>query len=169
MLYLNPFDPNFIATYMRLQNLETTMPTFNSALTGIRQRRRSVASAPNPSKQSRSRHVINLPVSEIKPYAQNARTHSGPQIDMIARSIEEFGFVNPVLIDENNSIIAGHGRFEAAVKLGWATIPSISLEHLSPEQVRAYRIADNRIAELSECDLRPKFPPACAESLRFNL
>lgn len=82
----------------------------------------------------------------------NARRHSDKQIDLIARSIREFGFVNPVLIDTGNAVIAGHGRYEAAKRLGLRTVPTIRLEHLTEAQVRAYRIADNRIADLSDWD-----------------
>lgn len=94
----------------------------------------------------------HLPLQSIKGYAKNARTHSDKQIDLIARSIREFGFVNPVLIDRDKIIIAGHGRFEAALRLGLKTVPTVQLDHLSEAQVRAYRIADNRIAELSDWD-----------------
>ena len=69
--------------------------------------------------------------SELKPYARNARTHSAKQIAQIAASISTFGFNNPVLIDKDNVIIAGHGRVEAAKLLGLATVPIIRLEHLS--------------------------------------
>ncbi|KAB2883321.1 MAG: DNA methylase N-4 [Albidovulum sp.] len=93
-----------------------------------------------------------LPLAALKPYAGNARRHDDKQIDLIARSIREYGFVNPVLIDKDNVIVAGHGRYEAARRLGLATVPTIRIEHLTEAQIRAYRIADNRIAELSEWD-----------------
>ena len=96
--------------------------------------------------------IRHLPLATLKPYARNARRHGDKQIDLIARSIREFGFVNPVLIDRDNAIVAGHGRFEAARRLGLATVPTVLLEHLTDAQVRAYRIADNRIAELSDWD-----------------
>lgn len=78
---------------------------------------------------------------------KNPRTHSRQQIRKIAASIEQFGFVNPVLIDATNSIIAGHGRVTAAQTLGWETVPTLRVEHLSDADKRAYILADNRLAE----------------------
>ncbi len=86
------------------------------------------------------------PISRLLPYAQNARTHSPEQIKIIAASIREFGFVNPVLIDVDNNIIAGHGRVQAAQSIGVIDIPVIRLGGLSEAQVMALRIADNSIA-----------------------
>jgi DNA modification methylase len=86
-------------------------------------------------------------ISALQPYARNARTHSRRQIKKIAASIERFGFVNPVLIDENNLIIAGHGRVAAAKLLGWSEVPTLRVEHLSETEKRAYILADNRLAE----------------------
>jgi DNA modification methylase len=83
----------------------------------------------------------------LKPRARNPRTHTPKQIKQIAASIEQFGFVSPVLVDANSGIIAGHGRVEAAKLLGISDIPTVSADHLSPSQIRAYVIADNRIAE----------------------
>jgi len=80
------------------------------------------------------------------PYARNSRTHSEQQVAQIAASIREFGFTNPVLIDAENGIIAGHGRVMAAQKLGRKDVPCIRLEHLSEAQKRAYVIADNKLA-----------------------
>ena len=80
------------------------------------------------------------------PYARNARTHSDEQIAQIAGSIKEFGFNNPVLIDKDNGVIAGHGRLAAARKLGLKEVPCIRLEHLTETQRKAYILADNRIA-----------------------
>lgn len=85
-------------------------------------------------------------VAELLPYAANARTHSPEQVKQIADSILEFGFTNPVLIDANNELVAGHGRVMAAKELGHDLVPCIRLGHLTPEQVRAYRLADNKIA-----------------------
>jgi DNA modification methylase len=85
-------------------------------------------------------------VETLIPYAKNARTHSDEQVAQIAGSIKEFGFNNPVLVDKENSVIAGHGRLMAARKLGMDKVPVIQLEHLTESQRKAYVLADNRIA-----------------------
>jgi len=85
-------------------------------------------------------------VQKLVPYARNSRTHSPQQIDKIAASIREFGFLNPIIIDGKNGIIAGHGRVMAAQKLGLADVPVIEAAHLTDAQKRAYVIADNRLA-----------------------
>jgi DNA modification methylase len=90
--------------------------------------------------------VEKISIETLIPYANNARTHSEAQVAQIAASIREFGFNNPVLIDEQSSIIAGHGRVLAARKLELDSIPCIRLNHLSETQRRAYIIADNKIA-----------------------
>jgi DNA modification methylase len=90
--------------------------------------------------------VKHLPLSAIKPSPRNARTHSRKQITQIAASIEEFGFTNPLLIDEGNNIIAGHGRLAASKQLKLDTVPTIRLSHLSTTQKRALMLADNKIA-----------------------
>jgi len=86
-------------------------------------------------------------IAKLVPFCHNARTHSKHQIRQIADSIKAFGFTNPVLIDERNIIIAGHGRVAAAGLLGLDSVPTIRLEHLSQEQIRAYVLADNKLAE----------------------
>src|SRR4051812_4494349 len=91
--------------------------------------------------------VQQMAVASLRPYPGNARTHSKKQIKQIARSIERFGFTNPVLISDDNEIIAGHGRVEAAKLLGLARVPALRLSHLSPAQRRAYVIADNKLAQ----------------------
>jgi DNA modification methylase len=85
-------------------------------------------------------------VSELVPYARNARTHSPAQVAQIAASIREFGFTNPILVDGERGVIAGHGRLLAARQLGMAEVPTLELSHLSPAQRRAYVLADNRLA-----------------------
>jgi ParB-like chromosome segregation protein Spo0J len=90
--------------------------------------------------------------AQLRRRDRNPRTHSPKQIRQIAASIKEFGFVNPVLIDDSNGIIAGHGRVEAARLLGMTAIPTVCVGHLTPGQVRAYVIADNRLAELADWD-----------------
>lgn len=91
--------------------------------------------------------VKNTPIEALVPYANNSRTHSDGQVAQIAASIKQFGFTNPVLIDSEGGIIAGHGRVLAARKLGLAAVPTITLGHLSETQRRAYVIADNKLAE----------------------
>jgi DNA modification methylase len=91
--------------------------------------------------------VINRPIEALRPYERNARTHSKKQIHQIAASIQEFGFNNPVIIDDLDTIIAGHGRVEAARLLGRTEVPTIRIDHLTPNQIRAYILADNKIAQ----------------------
>jgi DNA modification methylase len=93
-----------------------------------------------------------IEVSKLIPYANNARTHDDNQVTQIASSIREFGFNNPILIDDNYGIIAGHGRLMAAKKLGLLEAPTIKLSHLSDAQRKAYILADNRIAMNSGWD-----------------
>lgn len=90
--------------------------------------------------------IVYRDIEELIPYTNNARTHSTIQIKRIADSIKEFGWTNPILIDGNNGIVAGHGRLLAAKKLGMRQIPTIELSGLSPTQKRAYILADNRLA-----------------------
>ena len=86
-------------------------------------------------------------VDSLVPYAMNAKKHSEKQVGQIANSIRSFGFVNPVLVASDNTIIAGHGRVLAAKRLGLKVIPTIRLSHLTEAQRKAYIIADNRLAE----------------------
>ena len=98
--------------------------------------------------------------AELIPYARNARTHSAEQVAQIAASMREFGFTNPVLLDEQGTIIAGHGRLAAAQKLALDRIPTITLRGLTDTQRRALILADNRLAETAVWD---------AEMLRVEL
>jgi hypothetical protein len=93
-----------------------------------------------------------LKTDSLIPYARNSRTHSEAQVAQIAGSMREFGFTNPVLIDGENGIIAGHGRIMAAQKLGLAEVPCIRLDHLTETQRKAYVIADNKLALNAEWD-----------------
>src|SRR5437764_2360552 len=93
-----------------------------------------------------------MPVRNLRPYANNARTHTKKQLRQIAKSIEKFGFCNPVLIDDGNQIIAGHGRVEAAKLLGLDAVPTCRLSHLSEADKRAYILADNKIASAAGWD-----------------
>ena len=91
-------------------------------------------------------------VDDLIPYVNNSRTHSDEQVTQVAASIKEFGFTNPILIDENNGIIAGHGRLMAAKKLKLEQVPTITLEGLTDAQRKAYVIADNKLALSAEWD-----------------
>ena len=97
-------------------------------------------------KKTDTRRYENVDIDKLIPYERNARTHSAEQVEKIARSIKEFGFINPVLIDGDFGIIAGHGRVEGAKKLGMTKVPCLFVEDLSDEQKRAYIIADNKLA-----------------------
>ena len=89
------------------------------------------------------------PCASLTPYGRNARKHPRSQIKLIAKSLEKFGWTNPILLGPNGELMCGHGRLEAAVLLGMTMVPTISLEHLSEADRRAYIIADNAIAEKS--------------------
>ncbi len=94
------------------------------------------------------------PPSELVHYINDAKVHSDTQVAMIAASIKEFGFNAPILTDGENGIIAGHGRTDAAIKLGMALVPTVDLSHLSEAQRKAYILADNRLGEVGvEWDL----------------
>lgn len=92
------------------------------------------------------------PVDRLIPYEKNARTHSPEQIAQIAASIQEFGFTNPILVDSDDGILAGHGRLQASRDLGLEEVPVVVLDHLSAKQRRAYVLADNRLAESAGWD-----------------
>jgi DNA modification methylase len=85
-------------------------------------------------------------LDRLKPYERNARTHSPEQVAQIAASIQEFGFTNPILVDGDDGILAGHGRLAAAKDMGLAEVPVVVLDHLTPAQRRAYILADNKLA-----------------------
>ena len=93
-----------------------------------------------------SEFIDQTPADELVPYKNNPRTHSAIQLERLVNSLKEFGFTNPILIDEDNNVIAGHGRLQAAIIAGFKTVPTITLNHLTPEQRRAYVIADNQLA-----------------------
>ena len=93
------------------------------------------------------RRYENVEIEKLIPYKNNARTHSDEQIEKIAKSMKEFGFINPILVDGNLNVIAGHGRILGAKKLGMKEVPCLFIEDLTEEQKRAYIIADNRLAE----------------------
>jgi DNA modification methylase len=102
--------------------------------------------------QAPNLNVVHREIRSLTPYPRNARTHSRRQIRLIADSIRTFGFTNPVLIDRSGMIIAGHGRVEAAKLLRIEEVPTICLENLSEDQIRAYILADNKLAEKAGWD-----------------
>ena len=91
-------------------------------------------------------------IDKLKPYDRNSRNHPKFQIDIIKNSIKEFGFINPIIVKEDGEIIAGHGRLEALTQLGIDQVPVLIVDYLTTEQVNAYRIADNQIAQLGSWD-----------------
>jgi len=102
---------------------------------------------------AKTTEMVEVTVSSLKPYERNAKKHPEDQIEKLKDSIQEFGFISPCLIDEQNRIIAGHGRVEAAKQLGFETVPCVYVEGLTEEQRRAYIIADNRLTELGGWDM----------------
>jgi ParB-like chromosome segregation protein Spo0J len=100
----------------------------------------------------RNLQIEQTPIHALRPHRQNARTHSKRQIRQIATSIRRFGFCNAILIDDDLTILAGHGRVEAAKLLGLTSVPTVRLSHLSEADKRAYVIADNRLAEKAGWD-----------------
>ena len=92
--------------------------------------------------------VIYRPRTALKPHPQNPNTHSAKQVELIARSIRDFGWTNPIIIDEDDKVLAGHGRLLAAASIGIDMVPTICVAHLSPAQRRAYVILDNRLSEV---------------------
>ena len=96
--------------------------------------------------------IINMNVKDIKPYEKNPRKND-EAVKYVANSIREFGFKQPIVVDKNNVIVAGHTRYKAAMELGLESVPCIMADDLSDEQVKAYRLADNKVAEASEWDL----------------
>lgn len=99
-----------------------------------------------------AKKVVLWPLDRIKPYVNNARRHSETQIRKLATAITEFGFLVPLLVDENGGLLAGHGRLEAATRLKLKEIPVIELDHLTEEQKRAFIIADNKLSDMSDWD-----------------
>lgn len=91
-------------------------------------------------------------LDQLKPDPRNARTHSEKQIRLLANSISAFGFNNPIIIDEDDNILAGHGRYAAAASLGLAEVPAVQISHMTKAQKRAYILADNKLAELAGWD-----------------
>ena len=96
-------------------------------------------------------NIVYKQIKELKPYKKNAKKHNKEQVEQIANSIKEFGFTQPVIIDKHNSVVAGHGRILGAKKAGLKQVPTVCLEDLTEEQIKAYRLVDNKLNE-SEWD-----------------
>lgn len=96
-------------------------------------------------------NIVNIPLSEIIPYENNPRNND-TAVAYVANSIKEFGFKSPIVLDKDNVIVCGHTRARAAEKLGLETVPCIIADDLTDEQVKAYRLADNKTAEYAEWD-----------------
>lgn len=152
----------YIAPWIALSGNAAPSPAANGCTSTLRNARcefpqnfsavaRPLSSAETPPMFTPSK-VQTLPIAELKPRPGNARTHSQKQIRKIAQSIRQFGFVNPIIVDDASCIIAGHGRLEAARLLGMGSVPTIRLTHLSRAEVRALVIADNKLATLAGWD-----------------
>ena len=96
-------------------------------------------------------NIVYKQIKDLKPYKKNAKKHNKEQVEQIANSIKEFGFTQPVIIDKNNCVVAGHGRILGAKKAGLKQVPTVCLEDLTEEQIKAYRLIDNKLNE-SEWD-----------------
>ena len=92
-------------------------------------------------------NIVYKNIKELKPYKKNAKKHSKEQVEQIANSIKEFGFTQPVIIDKNNCVVAGHGRILGAKKAELKQVPTVTLEELTEEQIKAYRLVDNKLNE----------------------
>lgn len=96
-------------------------------------------------------NIVYRQIKDLKHYKKNAKKHSKEQVEQIANSIKEFGFTQPVIVDKNNEVVAGHGRILGAKKAGLKSVPTVCLEDLTEEQIKAYRLVDNKLNE-SEWD-----------------
>lgn len=96
-------------------------------------------------------NIVYKNIKELKPYKKNAKKHDKKQVEQIANSIKEFGFTQPVIINKNNCVVAGHGRILGAKKAGLKQVPTVTLEELTEGQIKAYRLVDNKLNE-SEWD-----------------
>ena len=111
-------------------------------------------------------------VEDLKPNPRNAKIHPPKQIQQIAASITTFGWIVPIVVDEEGTILAGHGRFLAAQRLGLKTVSTLPVKHLTPERKRAFALADNRLAQLAPWDeeiLKLELEELCALDLDFDV
>jgi ParB-like chromosome segregation protein Spo0J len=113
--------------------------------------------------------LINMKISEILPYKRNAKKHPPEQIQQIKASIQEFGFIQPVLIDKKNNLICGHGRVSAAKQLGMTEVPCLLVEHLSEAQRRAFVHVENRLQESGGAEWDKDILKLELEDLTLNL
>lgn len=95
--------------------------------------------------------IEDIPISYVKPYEKNLRKND-KAVDGVAESIKQFGFKQPIVIDKNGVIVAGHTRYKAAIKLGFDTVPCVRADDLTQKQIKAYRILDNKLNELASWD-----------------
>ena len=102
-------------------------------------------------KKQKQISIVYMSVDDITPYDKNARVND-KAVDAVAKSIEEYGFKNPILIDKDGVIICGHTRLKGAKKLGYKEVPCVYADDLTPEQVKAFRIADNKTGEIADWD-----------------
>ena len=101
--------------------------------------------------ENKELNIKYRPIKELKPYKKNAKKHNKEQVEQIANSIKEFGFTQPVIIDKHDCVVAGHGRILGAKKAGLKQVPTVCLDELTEEQIKAYRLVDNKLNE-SEWD-----------------
>ena len=113
----------------------------------------------DPARSWSAERIEQWPIERLIPYANNARLHSEADIDKLAAAIRKWGWTNPVLVDEEGTLLAGHGRVRAAAKLGLTSIPVIVARGWSEEEKRAYRLADTQLAARADWD----FEQLCAE------
>jgi len=111
-----------------------------------------IANGARTTSSHRTERITLQPVAGLRGDPGNARTHPPKQLRLIAKSIEHFGFINPIVVDADGQILAGHGRYAAARQLGLPEVPTIRIDHLTSAQRRAFMLADNRIAELADWD-----------------
>lgn len=96
--------------------------------------------------------VVNIDIDNIKPYSKNPRINDNA-VEYVARSIKEFGFKVPIVIDKNNVIVAGHTRYKASKQLGLEDVPCVIADDLTSEQIKAFRLADNKVSEFADWDI----------------
>jgi ParB-like chromosome segregation protein Spo0J len=112
--------------------------------------------------------IINLPVNDLIPYINNQKMHPEEQVKKIAASIKEFGFLVPIIIDENNEVLAGHGRIQAAKLLEMDKVPVIKVTNLTEAQMKAFRIADNKVSESPWDEELVKLELSILDELEFD-